>query len=58
VMCFHPVDAHTREQHADLGEAGVTTVTTMPWALQAINGPVSLKDKIKSLDEFAKAFIV
>ena len=58
VMCFHPVDAHTREQHAELGAAGITTITTMPWALQAMQGPVSLADKIKSLDEFAKAFIV
>lgn len=57
VQCFNPIDAWTPEQHAELGEAGVTTLTTMPWALQAMNGPVSLADKIKSLDDFAAAFI-
>lgn len=57
ISCFNPIDAWTREQHAELGEAGVTTITTMPWALQAFNGPVSLADKIKSLDDFANAII-
>jgi probable F420-dependent oxidoreductase len=57
VMCFNPIDALTPDQHAELGEAGVTTIATAPWALQAMSGPVSLAEKIKSLDGFAAAFI-
>lgn len=57
VQCFNPIDAGTPDQHAELGEAGVTTISTAPWALQAMNGPVSLADKIKSLDDFASVFL-
>jgi probable F420-dependent oxidoreductase len=59
VMTFNPIDAHTRDQHAELHAAGITTITTAPWALQVMSGtPVSLAEKIKSMDGYAEAFIV
>ena len=59
VMTFNPIDAHSREQHAELNAAGITTITTAPWALQAMHGmTVSLAEKIKGMDEYARAFIV
>jgi probable F420-dependent oxidoreductase len=57
VSCFNPIDAFTPESHAHLEAIGVTTLTTLPWALQAMTeGEVSLKDKIKSLDDYARTF--
>ena len=57
ISCFNPLDAHTREQHAQLEAMGVTTITTMPWATQAYNDTISLADKIKAMDDYANAFI-
>lgn len=57
VMSFNPIDAFSREQHAELEAAGVNVLTTAPWALQAMNGPVSLAEKIKTMDDYANAFI-
>lgn len=57
VFCFNPTDAFTPESHQRLEEAGVGTITTAPWALAAMNGPVSMREKLKSMDEFAATFI-
>jgi probable F420-dependent oxidoreductase len=58
VMSFNPIDAISRDQHAELEAAGVTTITNAPWALQAMNGyTVSLAEKIKGMDDYAAAFI-
>lgn len=57
MLCFNPIDAATPESHQRLEAAGVTTITTAPWAMQALNGPVPLSDKLKSMDDFAAAFI-
>lgn len=57
ILCFNPVDAVSREHHKELETCGVTTVTTMPWALKAMSGPITLADKLGSIEEFAKAFI-
>lgn len=57
VLCFNPVDASTPDSHLQLAAAGVTTLTTAPWAMAALNGPVSLGDKLKAMDRFARDFI-
>lgn len=57
ILCFNPTDALTSESHQRLAEAGVGTITTAPWALQAMNGPVSLKEKLKLMEVFASTFI-
>lgn len=57
ILCFNPVDAFTPESHQRLEEAGVTTITTAPWAMQALNGPVALDEKLKLMDQFAEQFI-
>jgi len=57
ILCFNPLDATTPESHQQLAEAGVTTVTTAPWAEAALAGPVSLADKLRAMDRFAGDFI-
>lgn len=57
ILCFNPIDAATPASHARLEAAGVGTITTAPWAMQALNGPVAIADKLKSMDEFASTFI-
>jgi len=58
ISCFNPLDAHTREQYAQLETMGVTTVSSMPWATLAFNDNITLSDKIKAMDDYATAFIV
>ncbi|HQR03612.1 MAG TPA: TIGR03619 family F420-dependent LLM class oxidoreductase [Rhodocyclaceae bacterium] len=57
VLCFNPLDAVTPESHARLESWGVTTITTMPWAREALQGPVSLARKLQSIQEFSAIFI-